>query len=140
MAGASADRLGLAGCGPSPKCFTFRTRSRTGQGPRVRAACTGLASEEILGTSPGLSGDARDKGLERELKDGILGAGRYLGWNERVVETFVVAVTGRRLETCQHGELMRVLVAFLDVACMLRKVAGYQLRRAAVSGSGTELI
>ena len=86
--------------------------------------------------SRGQPGPARDNDLERELKEGIVSASRHLGWNARAVERFVVAVTGRPLQTCQQLELNRVLVAYLDLARMLRTGIDCQPRHGVVAGLG----
>ena len=79
-----------------------------------------MASLGRRSPSRGQPGLARVNGLDRELKQGIVAAGRHLGWSARAVETFVVAVTGRPLQRCQHPELKRVLVAYRDLARTLR--------------------
>jgi hypothetical protein len=84
-------------------------------------------------------GQARDNGLERELKEGILAAGQCLGWNARGVDAFVVAVTGQSLEKCRHHELNRVLVAYVELARMIRTVA-VPPGHGAVADGGTEVI
>jgi hypothetical protein len=124
----------------SPRFSTFKTRSRAGRSPTLPRSCTGMARAGRQGGSRGRHGHARDDGLERELKEGIVAAGRHLGWNAHAVQAFVVAVTGRPLETCRHRELKRVLVAYVELAHTLRIVAGYQAGHAAVCGSGAELI
>ena len=99
-----------------------------------------MASVRRRSTSPGQPGLARDDGLDRELKEGIVAAGRHLGWNAGAVEAFVVAVTGRPLQTCQYRELKRVLVAYLDLARMLRTGIDYEPGHGVDAGScGVEL-
>jgi hypothetical protein len=87
-------------------------------------------------TSRGHSGLARDNCLDRELKEGIVAAGRHLGRSARAVETFVVSVTGRPLRTCQRHDLKRVLVAYVDLARMLRTGIDQEPRHGVVGGSG----
>jgi hypothetical protein len=98
-----------------------------------------MATLRRKSTSLGQHGLARDDGLDRELKEGIVAAGRHLGWNACVVEVFVIAVTGRPLRTCQHRELKLVLVAYLDLARLLRTRTDCQPRRGVVAGGGVEL-
>jgi len=121
---------------PAPECSprfpTVKTRSRAGRGPTLQV-CIGVASVGRQCTSPGHD---RDNGLDRELKEGIVAAGRHLGWSARAVETFVVSVTGRPLRTCQHRELKQVLVAYLDLARMLRTGPDCQPRHGVVAGRG----
>ena len=83
----------------------------------------GTASVGGQDASRGQPGDARDDGLEREVKQGIVAAGGHLAWSARAVEAFVLAVAGRPLHQCRHRELNRVLVAYLELAQMLREVA-----------------
>ena len=129
---------------PAPECSrwfsTFTTRSRAGRSPTLRAFCTGTARPGRQSVSRGRSRHARDNNLERELKAGIVAAGRHLGWNARAVEAFVVAVAGRPLQTCRQRELNRVLAAYVELAYTLRTVAGYQPGHGAVAGDGAVLI
>jgi hypothetical protein len=86
---------------------------------------------------PGL---AHDNGLDGEIKEGILAAGRHLGRNARAVEAFVVAVAARPLQSCGPPELNRLLVAHVELALTLRAAAGYQAGHGAVSASDVEVI
>jgi hypothetical protein len=78
-------------------------------------------------------GPARDNGLDGEIKEGILAAGECVGWNARAVQALVVAVNGRR------SDLNRVLVAYVELAEMLRTVAIVP-RHSAVAGGRAEFI
>jgi hypothetical protein len=83
--------------------------------------------------SRGQPGLARDNRPDGELKEGILAAGECLGWNAHAVQAFVVAVNGRR------SDLNRVLVAYVELAEMLRTVA-IEPRHGAVAGGRAEFI
>jgi hypothetical protein len=56
-----------------------------------------------------------------------------------VVQTFVVAVTGRPSQKCRNRELDRVL-AYVELTHMLRTLAGCQQWHDAVARRGAEVI